>query len=176
MTLSDRLATPLGPVDKTIHIQADAARLEIEQTFHWPEWGKGSLRLGHVTLKPDAFDAAQLRYRTRNGGPADEVFPLDDAQVDLGAAVSFLISCRAGIGMTDGVLQLDDGANAVRLEADLATAAVIGLVEHRVIHGQTFCRMMLSALEMDETRKPPRAPSPPRTIRYAIALDRVNGC
>lgn len=176
VTLTARHQTPLGPVDKIIRIPADAPRIEIEQTFHWPAWGKGSLRLGHITLKPDAFDSAALVYRTHNGGAVEEVFPLADAKVDLGAAVSFLISCRAGIGMTEGTLQLDDGVNAVRLEADLATAAVIGLVEHRVLHGQTFCRMMLSALEMDETRKPPRDPSPPRTIRYAIALDSVNAC
>ena len=174
--LTARHETPLGPVDKIVRILPDAPRIEIEQTFHWPHWGKGSLRLGHITLKPDAFETAELRYRTHNGGAVEEVFPLADAKVDLGAAVSFLISCRAGIGMTQGVLAIDDGFNTVRLEADLATAAVIGLVEHRVLHGQTFCRMMLSALEMDETRKAPREPSPPRTIRYAIALDRVNGC
>jgi hypothetical protein len=174
VTLTVRHETPLGAVDKTIRIPADAPRIEIEQIFHWPNWGKGSLRLGHVTLKPDAFDTAELRYRTHNGGAVEDVFLLADTKVDLGQAVSFLISCRAGIGMTEGSLQIDDGANAVRLEADLSSAAVIGLVEHRVLHGQTFCRMMLSALEMDETRKPSREPSAPRTVRYAIALDRVN--
>lgn len=176
VVLTARHETPLGPVDKIIRIPAAAARIEIEQTFHWSSWGKGSLRLGHVTLKPDAFDTSALAYRTHNGGMAEETFHLADARVELGATVSFLISCRAGVGMTEGTLQIDDGANAVRLEADLATAAVIGLVEHRVLHGQTFCRMMLSALEMDETRKPAREPSPARTIRYAIALDRVNAC
>lgn len=175
VTLTAAHETPLGRVTKIIAVPPDAARIEIAQTFDWPAWGKGSLRLGHVTLKPDAFDTARLAYRTHNGGAAEETFPLDGETVDLGRAVSFLISCRAGIGMTEGRLQIDDGANAVRLEADLATAAVIGLVEHRVIHGQTFCRMMLSALEMDETRRPD-TPSPPRTVRYAIALDRVNGC
>jgi len=174
VSLTARHETSLGPVDKIVRIPAGEPRVEIEQTFHWPAWGKGSLRLGHVTLKPDAFDTAELRYRTHNGGAVEDVFPLANTTVDLGAAVSFLISCRAGIGMTEGRLQIDDGIDAVRLEADLATAAVIGLVEHRVIHGQTFCRMMLSALEMDETRKPPSEASPPRTIRYAIALDRVN--
>ncbi len=175
VTLTAVHETPLGRVTKTVTVPPDAARIEIAQTFDWPAWGKGSLRLGHVTLKPDAFDTARLAYRTHNGGADEEIFPLDGRTVDLGHAVSFLISCRAGIGMTEGRLQLDDGANAVRLEADLASAALIGLVEHRVIHGQTFCRMMLSALEMDETRRPD-TPSPPRTLRYAIALDRVNGC
>ncbi len=176
ITLAARHETPLGPVEKIVRIPGGAARVEIEQTFHWPSWGKGSLRLGHVTLKTDAFDTATLAYRTHNGGATEDVFRIADDKVDLGAAVSFLISCRAGVGMTEGALQIDDGINAVRLEADLATAAVIGLVEHRVLHGQTFCRMMLSALEVDETRKPDHEASTPRTVRYAISLDRVNAC
>ena len=77
--------------------------------------------------------------------------------------------------MTEGLLALDDGVNAVRLTADLASAAVIGLVEHRTLHGQTFCRMMLSALEMDETRRPD-LPPPPRGVRYAREIGRVNAC
>jgi len=175
ITLTATIATPLGPIAKTLRIPADAPRLETEMNFHWPHWGKGSLRLGHVTLRPDAFDMTALAYRSHNGGRALECFPLFGTTVDLGAAVSFLISCRAGIGMTEGLLQLDDGANAVVLTADLATAAVIGLVEHRTVHGQTFCRMMLSALEMDETRRPD-TPPPHRTVRYALTLARVNAC
>ena len=123
----------------------------------------------------DAFDLPNLSYATHNGGRDLERFPLWGQAVDLGAAVSFLISCRAGVGMTEGLLALGDGVNAVRLTADLATAAVIGLVEHRTLHGQTFCRMMLSALEMDETRRP-GLPSPPRRVRYALELASVNAC
>ncbi|BCW88139.1 hypothetical protein sos41_12770 [Alphaproteobacteria bacterium SO-S41] len=175
ITLTARIDTPLGPIEKILRIPTNAPRLDIETTFHWPSWGKGSLRLGHVTLKPDAFDMTQLAYRTHNGGRALERFPLFGTTVDLGAAVSFLISCRAGVGMTEGLLQLDDGINAIELTADLATSAVIGLVEHRTVHGQTFCRMMLSALEMDETRKPD-TPSGLRTVRTSLALNRVNAC
>lgn len=169
------IPSPLGPIHKAITVSPDQARIEVETRFDWPGWGKGSLRLGHVTLKPEAFDMAALRYRTHNGGTHVESFPLGGQTVDLGAPVSFLISCRAGIGMTEGWLSLDDGLHAVTLESDLATAATIGLIEHKVVHGQTFCRMMLSGLEMDETRRPDQAEPGPRTFRMAITLTKVNG-
>ena len=175
IVVSARIETPLGPIDKALRIAPDAPRVETDLTFRWPHWGKGSLRLAHVTLKSDAFDLPNLAYAAHNGGRDLERFALWGHAVDLGAAVSFLISCRAGVGMTEGLLALDDGVNAVRLTADLASAAVIGLVEHRTLHGQTFCRMMLSALEMDETRRPD-LPSPPRRVRYALEIGRVNAC
>jgi hypothetical protein len=167
--LSARIKTPLGEIAKSLTIPPDTARVETELTFHWTSWGKGSLRLGHVTLKADAFDLPHLAYRTHSGGREMERFGLFGQDVDLGAAVSFLISCRSGIGMTEGLLQIDDGQRSAQLSADMATAAVIGLVEHRTLHGQTFCRMMLSALEMDDTRKPAPSSSS-RTVRYAITL------
>lgn len=174
--VSTTIATPLGPVDKALRIAPGAARVETEVTFHWPNWGKGSLRLAHVTLLPGAFDFAALSYAAHNGGWSPERLPLQNSHVDLGAPVSFLVSCRSGIGMTEGWLELGDGANTIRLEADLGEAATIGLIEHKTVHGLVFCRMMLSALEMDETRRPSPEPSPPRRVRYALTLQNVNAC
>jgi hypothetical protein len=176
VVVSAMIATPLGPIEKTLRIPSGEARVETESVFHWPGWGKGSLRLAHVTLLPGAFDFAALSFATHNGGLMPERFPLQNSHVDLGAPVSFLVSCRSGLGMTEGWLELTDGAYAIRLEADLGEAATVGLLEHKTIHGQVFCRMMLSALEMDETRRPAPTPSPPRRVRYALSLRRVNAC
>ncbi len=176
LALSTEIATPLGPIRKKIVIDPDRPRIDTTVRFDWPHWGKGSLRLGHVTLMPDAFDPAALRYAAHNGGRDAERFRLADEHVDLGAPVSFLISCRSGLGMTEGWLEIADDANCVRLEADMSAATVIGLVEHKVVQGQTFCRMMLSALELDETRRARPGRSPAHEIRYAISLDRINGC
>jgi hypothetical protein len=176
VTVTAAITTPLGQIEKIVRLPPDEARLETEVTFHWPSWGKGSLRLAHVTLLPGAFDFAALSFATHNGGRMPERFPLQNSHVDLGAPVSFLVSCRSGVGMTEGWLELADAANAIRLEADLGGAATIGLVEHKTIHGVVFCRMMLSALEMDETRRPRPESSPPRRVRYALTLDSVNAC
>lgn len=171
--LQATIATPHGPVHKTITVSCTEPAITTDVTFDWAVWGKGSLRLGHVTLLPDAFNAATLAYTTHNGGRTPERFALSGQTVDLGAPVSLLISSRAGIGMTEGWLQVDDGNNGVRLEADLAMAAVLGLVEHKTAHGRLFCRLMLSAMELDETRKPePHRHN--RRVRYTTRLLKVD--
>ena len=49
---------PRGLLRKLLRFCAAAQRVEFDLTFHWSDWGKGVLRLGHFTLLPDAFDAA----------------------------------------------------------------------------------------------------------------------
>ncbi|HXJ01051.1 MAG TPA: hypothetical protein VNH44_07495, partial [Micropepsaceae bacterium] len=84
--------TPLGPIEKTLRFRADAPRVDFDIAFHWTEWGKGSLRLGHITLLPDAFDWQLLALTTHNGGFTPEHFALHGHVVDHGAPVSFLVS------------------------------------------------------------------------------------
>ncbi len=52
--------TAKGPIDKTLRFFANEARVDFDLTFHWDDWGRGSLRLGHITLMPDAFDWERL--------------------------------------------------------------------------------------------------------------------
>jgi hypothetical protein len=86
------IATPAGPIEKHMTFHAAIPRVDFDLDFHWDNWGKGSLRLGHVTLLPDAFDCDALTLVTHNGGFAPERFALKDQTVDHGAPVSFLVS------------------------------------------------------------------------------------
>ncbi len=166
--VSGMMDTRLGPITKTMRIHADAPRVSCETIFDWPTLGKGSLRLGHVTLKPDAFDAGRLSFITHNGG-APETCSLAGHTVNLGAPVSFLVSAQSGVGMTGGVLEASDGMSSVRLEIDQADGAMIGLVEHKPLEESFFCRLMLSALEVDDTRKP-EAVSSPRRLCWSLVV------
>ncbi|HEY1836508.1 MAG TPA: hypothetical protein VGG36_02535, partial [Rhizomicrobium sp.] len=66
--VSARIETPKGPIDKSIRFYAGEPRVEFDIAFHWSDWGKGSLRLGHITLLPDAFEWPSLCLTTHNGG------------------------------------------------------------------------------------------------------------
>ncbi len=44
--------------------------------------------------------------------------------------------------------------NTVRIEVDREIAPLVGLLNHRQAGGKLFCQLMLSALELDDTRKP----------------------
>jgi hypothetical protein len=162
------IETPRGPITKTMRFFATEPRVDFDITFDWTDWGRGSLRLGHITLLPGAFDWKNLSLTTYNGGKHFETFPLNGHSVDHGAAVSFLVSSSFGIGMTEGWAELGDAKNRVRIEIDRATAPLLGLLTHKQIGGSLFCQLQLSALELDETRKPQAYRNGPRRFRFGI--------
>jgi hypothetical protein len=167
-----RIETPRGPIQKTLTFFAREPRVDFDLTFDWEKWDRGSLRLGHITLLPDAFDWAKLSLTTHNGGKTPETFSLNGQSVDHGAAVSFLVSSSYGIGMTEGWTELGDDETRVRVTVDRATAPLLGLLTHRETGGSLFCQLQLSALELDETRKPSPYKEGPRRFRFGISAAR----
>jgi hypothetical protein len=163
------IETPKGPIEKTIRFFTTEPRVEFDIAFHWSDWGKGSLRLGHITLLPDAFDWASLSLTTHNGGKNPETFSLNGRTVDHGAPVSFLVSCSHGVGMTEGWAELGDGKTRLRIDVDRSVAPLLGLLTHKEIGGSLFCQFVLSALELDETRKPSAYKTGPRRFRFGIS-------
>ena len=163
-----RVETPKGPVEKTLRFHAACPRIDFDIAFHWDGWGKGCLRLGHVTLLPGAFDMDKLSLTTHNGGKDPETFALAGEEVDHGAPVSFLVSASHGLGMTEGWAEIGDGRQGVRIEVDRATAPLLGLFTQRRLRGGLFCQFALSALELDDTRKPTPLRAGPRRFRFSV--------
>jgi hypothetical protein len=149
-----RIGTPKGPVEKTLRFHANMPRVDFDVTFHWHEIGRGSLRLGHFTLLPNAFDWSKLSLTTHNGGKECETFSLAGQHIEHGAPVSFLVSASHGLGMTEGWAEIGDDKTRLRVEIDRATAPILGLLTHKRVGGSLFCQLVLSALELDDTRKP----------------------
>jgi hypothetical protein len=164
------IATPLGPIRKTLRFGMTAPRVGFDIEFDWKDWGRGALRMGHFTLLPGAFEWTKLSLTTHNGGKEAETFSLNGHAVDHGAAVSFLVSSSYGIGMTEGWVELGDGDTRVRIDVDRATAPLLGLLTHRRAAGSVFCQLQLSALELDETRKPCAFVNGPRRFRFGISV------
>ncbi|NWG45331.1 MAG: glycoside hydrolase family 57 [Alphaproteobacteria bacterium] len=169
LEVSARIDTPLGPIDKVLRLEADRPELKCRLTMNWEEWPHGSLRLGNITLVPHAFDPETLFYRTHLGGRAPETFLLKDETVEHGAPVSFLVSATTGLGMTDGTVELGDAQTIVRVTTDMAVSALLGLITHRPVDGTFFCRLALSAMELDETRRAEETHHGPRDFAFAIS-------
>ncbi|MEI9885722.1 MAG: hypothetical protein WDN08_04330 [Rhizomicrobium sp.] len=163
-----RIDTAKGAIEKTLRFAADEPRIDFDLTFHWADWGKGSLRLGHITLLGDAFDAARLSLTTQNGGDAIERFALAGQTIEHGAPVSFLVSSSQGLGLTEGWAEIGDDITRIRVEIDRAAACLLGLLTHRVSGGALFCQLILSASELDDTRKPLAYAGGPRRIRFSL--------
>lgn len=162
------LDTPLGPIRKRIFLPRDSATVETEYRLEWDALPIGSLRLGHVTLNPAAFDRRTLRYRTHNGGFREETFSLAEGEVGHGESVSFLVSAAHGIGVTGGIVELADALRCLRILVDKEEAALIGLVTCRRVGRSWFCRASFSAGEMDETRRKGNGKELPLICRFAI--------
>jgi hypothetical protein len=154
LEISGAVPTPLGPVRKRFRIFGEGLGLELEWNLDWETHPPGSLRLGHVTLNPAAFDRESLYFRTHNGGYRPETFSLNGVRVDHGAAVSCLVSARSGLGMTCGWLELGSAGKRLRVEADRTAAALLGMIQYRDAGKSYFCRLSFSAQELDETRNP----------------------
>ncbi len=166
--VSGKIRTPLGPIEKVLRFHADRPQLDFDLTFHWAAWPKGSLRLGHITLLPDAFDRQTLTLTTHNGGIVPERFALHGQQVEHGAPVSFLVSASCGLGMTEGRADIGDRHHGVRIEVDRETAPLLGLLTHRQVGRSLFCQMILSYAELDDTSRPAPYRNGPRRARFSL--------
>jgi hypothetical protein len=162
-----QIDTPKGPIRKIMRFCADAPRVEFDLTFDWSDWSKGVLRLGHFTLLPDAFDPDALTFATCNGG-GREIYKLAGHTIDHGAPVSFLVSSSHGFGMTEGWSEIGDGRTRLRVDVDRASAPLLGMLTHRRSGEKLFCQIQLSALELDDTRKPDTYRPGPRRFRFSV--------
>ena len=168
MLVSARIDTPKGPIEKRLHFQAHEPRIDFDLTFHWDDWGRGSLRLGHFTFLPAAFDWERIALSTHNGGKESETFALAGSTVEHGAPVSFLVSASQGLGMTEGWAEIADTRTRVQVRVDRSVAPLMGLLTHRRVGGSLFCQLALSALELDDTRKPADYARGPRRFRFSV--------
>jgi hypothetical protein len=71
--------------------------------------------------------------------------------------------------MTEGWAELGDDQTRVRVDVDRAVGAPLGLLTHRAAGGSVFCQLMLSALELDDTRKPSSYCAGARHFRFSVS-------
>ena len=167
--LTGTLPTPLGPIEKHWQIDLEKAQICLSHRFFWPRPAVGSLRLGHVTLIPEAFDRSQLFYRTCLGG-GPEHFELGAEGFDQGRAISSLVSSSGVLGMTEGWLEIGDQEKSLRIEMEPQASACAGLLRFEPVGESFFLRASLSARELDDTARP--APIDGLICRFTLSARR----
>jgi hypothetical protein len=162
------VATPLGPVEKTIWVTRDG-RVRMRSHLQWEQLPIGSLRLGHITLNPEAFDSAKLFFETHNGGFAAERFAVGQKGIEHGRSVSFLVSSSSALGLTNGELRIGDEKRSVVVRTSLAQACVVAQITYKPLPGTFFYRASFSAAELDETCREGSRTDFPRTFEFDIS-------
>ena len=145
------IKTALGLVDKQWRVDEAQGHVTLSYRLHWQNVDRGSLRLGYLTLNPEAFCANTLSYQTHNGGRELESFSLVHSDFDHGAPVSFLISANQALGLTAGKMLIGDHSSAISVEIKKSKNAAVGLLSHRKIHDTYLCRFAFTLSELDDT-------------------------
>lgn len=153
LQVSADIQTKLGSVRKLWRFSESSPSVNLRYELNWPDPILGSLRLGHVTLVPEAFDRRSLFYATHNGGREIEKFSLNGQSVDHGRNVSFVVSAAHAVGITQGVVEVGDDRNILRIQVDKKAAALVGMVRYQSVGDKFFYRISFSARELDDTGK-----------------------
>jgi hypothetical protein len=148
------LNTSLGPVYKKISIPEEGTYIKLDYFMDWNRVPVGSLRIGNLTLNPQAFDRRTLFYRTQNGGSRPETFLIGNHGIDHGKSVSYLVSASTGLGLTGEFIEIGDASKHMRVEIDKSISSPLGLITCKDIGDTYFCRLAFSLLEGDETCRP----------------------
>ncbi|MBI1920069.1 MAG: glycoside hydrolase family 57 [Geobacter sp.] len=173
VTVSGVLASALGKVVKQISIAVSKGEISIDYSLHWPIIPVGTLRIGNITLMPDAFEEKELFFRTHNGGWDMDTFHVAGRKIAHGDATSFLVSAKQGLGVTEGVLEIGDRQKILRVESDKSLAALLGLITFKPVRDSYFFRCAFSASEMDETSRQKLRKAP---VRFKLTISaRLNG-
>jgi hypothetical protein len=153
VVIKGTIKTALGLVEKQWRIDEGKGCVTLSYRLHWQDVDLGSLRLGNLTLNPEAFSPETLCYQTHNGGREIETFNLAKGDFDHGAPVSFLISANQALGMTEGELVIGDAFSAIGIQFEKCRHAGIGLMLHRKIRHSYLCRFVVTMREMDDTSR-----------------------
>jgi hypothetical protein len=150
--INGTVKTSLGEISKSIYIYNGRPEIEILFDLDWTNMPVGSLRLGTITLNPEAFVKENLYFQACNGGSL-ETFPTGGHEIDHGKAVSFLVSAQSGLGITDGRVIIGDGKRRIIAETDKDLTSLLALVRYHETSNSYLFRLSFSAGEMDETRR-----------------------
>jgi hypothetical protein len=148
-----RLGGPWGECWKTVWAYRDVPRVDVRYHLVLRDQRPRSLRLGVLTLAPDAFRDG-LRYATVNGGRDVETFALGDGRVGHGDPVSFGVTAHACLGATEGWVDVGDAERGVTMAWDPAVVAPAPMVQHTPAGARALTRVFLSLAESDETAAP----------------------
>jgi len=165
------IETRLGPLSKYFVIHP-TGEVNIRYELSWKDIPPGVLRLGYMTLNPEAFQFPSLQLETHNGGFGSERYSLHGQSVDHGMPVSFLVSANNGFGYTKGVLRLHDEHIQLAIRSDQGSGYLLPLLSVYHAAPSYFCRVSFSAMEFDDTSRVARNRSPLRAYELGISASR----
>jgi hypothetical protein len=151
LIISAAIETSLGVLKKSILLPLREDGFSLRYGFDWQELPLAALRLGHITLNPEAFNAAGLYYATHNGGQDKETFHIDKTSINHLSQSGFLVSSSHGVGITGGEIEIGDDRRQLSMTFDPGRSALTGHIQYQRVGKTYFYRLTFSAREIDDT-------------------------
>lgn len=153
VALQLRVETAFGEWVKHWRLYRRTPRLDLRHDLRFPALRLASLRLGTLTLLPEAWGRETFHYATVQGGAAAERFPLRrDETIDQGRAISPAVSSTSCLGATEGWSSLADRDHGLMAVTNRALGAAVPMLTARDVDDSFFARLEHSAAERDENR------------------------
>ena len=154
LSIKAKIPLPIGPIEKTVTIYMKEPRIDLSWQPLYFNQALAVLRMGHITLNPEAFCRDQLFFASHNGGrDLETYYPPRGCAIEHGRPVSFLVSASQALGLTEGLVVLGDDKNRILIRTDKAAAAALGMITFKDIIDSWFCRFSFSLQEFDDTSK-----------------------
>jgi len=152
LLISCVVETAKGPIAKRYLISERGELVDMNVSFRGWSRPHGIVRVGTVTLLPEAF-GSPLSLECANGGDSIERFELN-RECDHTRPSSSLVSSTTGFGATTGVLSIGDKSRRLEIKWDPAQCAAFPMIIHRNIKPRSLTRLMFSLAELDDTSRP----------------------
>ena len=135
-------------VHTTTRVAADGTEAVLLRFDLGSQRPRGSVRVGHLTLLPEAFPGP-LWVETVLGGRIERLAL--DRDVDHGQPVSLLVSSTASLGGGVGEVRIGDDSRALRVTWDPGACAAVPMLHHRRVGSTHLTRLWFSLAELDDT-------------------------
>lgn len=141
---------------KTVSLTSDG--LKIGYNFYAKDLRPASLRLGIITILPDAFDMDSLFFRTHQGGLEQETFYLKGKKLLQDQPVNHIVTSRHCLGFSESRLTIGDKNKAVEISTDPKKLYCVPLfhfeeIDKDIVGLSTpryFCRVYFTICERDD--------------------------
>ena len=152
--IQTEISLDCGKLYKTFRINSREVQpyVDIDYQLDWSKPMAGSLRLGYITINPEAFSQENLFYATHNGGHDLEYFKMTEP-INHGDGVSFWVSAKQVLGCSGSVIELGDHRHHIAVIVNKSVSALAAMIHYHKVGNSYICRLIWSASEMDDTAR-----------------------
>ena len=139
---------------KTVSAERSPGGLCVRYEFFWRKRAPGTLRVGHVTFLPSAWEWDDTHFITHNGGTKAEAYKIEGDDFDHGSPVSSLVSASNCAGHSEGFYQITDRSHLATVTVGERSRGAALMLSLSTGGEKRLFRTFYSLEELDDTHRP----------------------